>query len=696
MIDTTLETFADLPPQKRIQALRQVLEECNHAYYVLNESTIPDVDYDALMRCLEDLEEKHPEFASVSSPTQKVGFGQSVGFSPATHLKPMLSIANAFDDDEVSSFTARAQSELDLKEEEICFSAEPKFDGLAISLLYNDGVLTRAATRGDGETGEDVTAQVKTIKNIPHDIRQACKNSKTPVPSLLEVRGEILMLRKDFEQLNNRLREQMQKTLANPRNAASGSLRQIDPSVTASRPLTFFTYALGVTEGFDLPKGHIQTLHLLQKWGFPVSSLVKEVKGSKGCLAYYEDIGQKRDTLDFDIDGVVYKVNDYACQRELGFRSKTPVWAVAHKFPPQEQLTQVLGIDIQVGRTGSLTPVARLKPVTVGGVVVTNATLHNADEIARKDIRVGDTVIVRRAGDVIPEVVSVITKQRPAKTSPYQMPSSCPVCQAKAVRPQGEAVLRCTGGISCKAQKKASFEHFVSRRAMDVEGLGEIHIQNALDAGLLNDPADLYNLSLKDWCTLDRMGEKLARRIQQGLEKSKTLPLHRFVYALGIRQVGEATAKALAKTFGSLDNLKKATQEQLKEINDIGPVVAQNILEWFSSPANQALIEKFEKAGMSPLSPQSSSPSSSSLLEGKTIVLTGTLPGLSREQATKLIEENGGKVSSSVSKKTSAVLAGSDAGSKLSKAQDLNVPVWDEETFLKQIKPLAAGKSLKM
>ena len=695
MINTTLDTYEHLPPKQRIEKLRTVLEECNHAYYILNETIIPDIDYDALMRCLEKLEEEHPEFVEKTSPSQQVGFGKSVGFAQATHLKPMLSIANAFDDEEVSSFTDRVSSELAISAQEVSFSAEPKFDGLAISLLYQDGLLTRAATRGDGETGEDVTNQVKTIKNIPHDIRLLCQQTGHPIPSLLEVRGEILILRKDFEALNEGLRNNMLKTFANPRNAASGSLRQIDPAITATRPLTFFTYALGVSEGVDLPQGHVQTLHLLQQWGFPVSPLVQEVKGPQGCLTYYQMMGKKRDSLDFDIDGVVYKVNDYACQRELGFRSKTPVWAVAHKYPPQEQLTEVVGIDIQVGRTGSLTPVARLLPVTVGGVVVTNATLHNADEIARKDIRVGDTVIVRRAGDVIPEVVSVIPSKRPKTAKPYQMPSSCPVCQAKAVRPPGEAVLRCTGGLTCKAQKKAAFEHFVSRKAMDVEGLGEIHIENALNAGLVDDPADLYELSIDKWCTLERMGTKLAQRIQEGLEKSKSLPLHRFVYALGIRQVGEATAKSLARHFGSLDNLKKATVEDLQQVQDIGPIVAQNIVEWFDAPFNNQLLSKFAAHAVGLSSLPLSTPSSQ-LLDGMTIVLTGTLPNLSREQATQMIEENGGKVSGSVSKKTSAVLAGSDAGSKLTKAQALGVPVWDEGVFLQKTSKPSSSKGIKI
>lgn len=686
MIKTTLDTFAHLPPEERIARLRETLAEHNHNYYVLDAPTIPDVDYDALMRVLEDLEEQHPELAQASSPTQKVGGVAAVGFAPAKHLKPMLSIANAFEDQEVFAFADRAQDDLDLSSETMSFSCEPKFDGLAISLLYVDGVLTRAATRGDGETGEDVTAQVKTIKNIPHDIRLACQQAGRSVPSTLEVRGEILMLRADFEKVNERLRAQGQKPLATPRNAAAGSLRQIDPTITAQRPLTFFTYALGVCEGFDAQNTHTATLGVLKSLGFPVSDLVEEAVGPKACLAYYQKIQSQRDALAFDIDGVVYKVNRYDQQQELGFRSKTPVWAVAHKYPAQEVMTTLLDIDVQVGRTGALTPVARLEPVLVGGVMVTNATLHNIDEIRRKDVRVGDTVIVRRAGDVIPEVVSVVLSKRSPTAKLFHLPTACPVCGATVIRPEGEAIARCSGKFSCGAQKKEALQHFVSRKAMDVNGLGDIHIQNALDAGLIHDPADLYQATLDQWCSLERMGEKLARRIMQELEESKTRPLHRLIFALGIRQVGETTAKTLAKTFGSLSSLAQATAEELEAIEDVGPIVAKSIQDWFSSKEGKALLQKLDKVGVRPPSLEPSDVSSA-LFKDKVIVLTGTLPTLSREQATQMIESQGGKVSSSVSKKTSFVLAGEEAGSKLEKAKQLGVDVWSEEQFLEFLTP---------
>lgn len=689
---TLLETYENLPPLSRIEKLRSVLEEHNHSYYVLDEPSIPDEDYDALMRLLEELELENPSSASSFSPTQRVGHGKSVGFRPAKHHRPMLSIANAFEDQEVFKFIERAENDLGPVSDDVTFSCEPKFDGLAMSLLYEKGVLVRAATRGDGETGEDVTLQVKTISSIPHNIVESCVQNDIPVPELLEVRGEVLMLRADFHKLNDRLRASGQKVMANPRNAAAGSLRQIDPRITAKRPLAFFTYALGVHDGFIPPKTHTGTLAVLKNLGFPVSDLVQAVSHQEGCLNYYKEIGEKRDALPFDIDGVVYKVDPYEYQEELGFRSKTPVWAIAHKFPPQERLTKILSIDIQVGRTGALTPVARLEPVTVGGVQVGNATLHNADEIARKDVRVGDTVIVRRAGDVIPEVVSVIKEKRQPGAKKFSFPSSCPICGSLAIRPSGEAVSRCSGKFACSAQRKASVEHFVSRRAMDVDGIGEVHIQNAIDAGLLQDPADLYTLSLEEWCSLDRMGERLAKKIMSGLEKSKSLPLHRFIYALGIRQVGEATAKSLSATFPSIEDLKAASVDDFQAVEDIGPIAAESLFEWFSSPEGLSLLTKFSSAGVAPQSSLSVIPSEGKF-SGQTIVLTGTLPSMTRDEAVALIEAEGGKVSSSVSKKTSFVLAGADAGSKLEKAISLGVDVLDEDAFMKKIRPSSKFKA---
>ena len=685
---TSLNLFDSDPPHIRIKKIRAELERHNNNYYVLDEPSIPDVDYDAMMRVLEKLELQHPDLALNTSPSVIVGGKISVGFSPAKHFKPMLSIANAFDEDEVIKFSERARTDLLIDPELLIYSAEPKFDGLAMSLLYRDGLLVRGATRGDGETGEDVTSQVKTIKNIPQDIRKACQAINIKVPSLLEVRGEVVMLKSDFKKLNDTLRQNNQKTMANPRNAAAGSLRQIDPAVTATRPLTFFTYAIGVADGFDKGDSHTKSLDYLKKLGFPVCDLTKTVIGSKGCLAYYENMRSMRDILPFDIDGSVYKVDRYDYQNTMGWRSKTPVWTIAHKYPPQECLTILRAINIQVGRTGALTPVARLDPVNVGGVVVTNATLHNLDEIIRKDVRVGDTVIVRRAGDVIPEVVGPVLTSRIGKLRKFSMPSVCPVCGSSVIRPEGEAVSRCTGGFSCGAQKKGALEQFVSRKAMDIDGLGETHLSNAIDAGLVNDPSDLYTLTLNQWCALDRMGEKLATRIMSVLEESKNRPLHNLIFALNIRQVGETTAKHLAKHFGSIEELSKATPANLETINDVGPAVSLSIVDWFQDSRNKKMLTRLQKLGVSPpIINTHQSNTDVGVFKGKTIVLTGTLPTLTRDAAVALIEKNGGKVSSSVSKKTSAVLVGSDAGSKLKKAQDCGVEILSEEQFLQLISP---------
>ena len=689
---TSLDTFENDPPALRIEKLRAEIERHNKSYYDLDQPTIPDVDYDALMRTLESLEEQHPELAIENSPSGIVGGTASVGFPPAKHYARMQSIANGFTDDEVTSFASRVQKDLDAESVEM--SAEPKFDGLAMSLLYKDGILVRGATRGDGEVGEDVTAQAKTIKNIPHDIRETCKALGRSIPELLEVRGEVVMLKNDFEQFNQKQRELGLKVLANPRNAAAGSMRQIDPSVTATRPLHFFAYALGVCEGFVPEQTHVDTLNVIEQLGLPLAkfkgkNLLQRVRNQQECLEYYKYIGAHRNELPFDIDGVVYKVDSLASQRTLGWRSKTPIWALAHKYPPQECMTKLLAIDVQVGRTGALTPVARLDPVNVGGVVVTNATLHNIDEIERKDIRVGDMVIVRRAGDVIPEVVSAVHHLRKNELPTFSMPSVCPVCSSNVSRPEGEAVFRCNGGGVCGAQKQGAFELFVHRKAMNIDGLGGVHIANAISAGLLNTLDDVYTLTQDKLCTLDRMGEKTAVRILNEIQESKSAPLNRLIFSLGIRHVGESTAKTLSKRFGSLECLQAATVEELELVDDVGAVVANSIHQWFNSTENQQLIARLQGFGVNPIEQVASV---NTTFAGMTFVLTGTLPTMTRDEAAALIEGCGGKISSSVSKKTSAVVAGSDAGSKLKKAEELGVEVWDEEYLVRRSHPTSKPK----
>lgn len=689
-LSTALDLFETLPPAQRVVRLRQEVARHQHAYYVDDAPLIPDVDFDALFRALEEVEAAHPELFDPTSPTQRVGGVAQSSFSPAKHYRPMLSLGNAFEDEEVDAFDARARTLLGATDIE--YAVEPKFDGIAMSITYRDGVLERGATRGDGETGEDVTANVKTIRNVPLDIRPACQKMGIEVPHLLEVRGEVLMARKDFEKVNAALREAGQATLANPRNAAAGSMRQLDARVTARRRLSFFAYALGVAEGFDRGPSHSASMDQLSRLGFQVSDLADVVIGEHGLMDYYDRIGKARDSLPFDIDGVVYKVNDYALQEKLGWVSRSPRWAVAHKYPPQEVMTRLLGIDIQVGRTGALTPVARLEPVSVGGVMVANATLHNIDEILRKDVRIGDMVMVRRAGDVIPEVVGPVLSMRPDDAAMFVMPSQCPDCQSDVVRPEGEAISRCSGGMVCRAQRHGLLEHFVGRRAMDIDGLGQVHLDNAIESGLVSTPVDLYRLGVADWCTLPRMGEKLARRIVDQVEASKTRPLHRVIFALGIRQIGETTAKDLARNFGSLEALLAATPEQLEKIEGVGPIVAASVVSHMNDPATRGSVEGLLAAGVSPQAPALPSAESGALYAGKTFVLTGTLPSLTREQAQAMIEAAGGKVSSSVSKKTSFVVAGSDAGSKLKKAQDLGVTILDEEGLKALLEPSASLK----
>lgn len=688
---TALDLFESLPPSQRVARLRQEVARHQHAYYVEDSPLIPDVDFDVLFRALEEVEAAHPEFHDPSSPTQRVGGVAQSSFQPARHHRPMLSLGNAFEGKEVDAFDARLRAATSAGEIE--YAVEPKFDGIAMSLTYRNGQLERGATRGDGETGEDVTANVRTIRNIPLDIRQSCQDAGVPVPALLEVRGEVLMARKDFEKVNEALRVAGAQTLANPRNAAAGSMRQLDTRITASRRLSFFAYALGMAEGFDRGSSHFDSLKTLSRLGFEVTDLVEVVVGQAGLVDYYDRIGKARDKLPFDIDGVVYKVNSYAQQEELGWASRTPRWAIAHKYPPQEAMTRLLDIEIQVGRTGSLTPVARLEPVLVGGVMVANATLHNLDEIRRKDVQMGDMVIVRRAGDVIPEVVGPVLHLRPDNARQFAMPSQCPDCDSDVIRPEGEAVARCSGGLACMSQRKGMLEHFVSRRAMDIDGLGKVHLENAITSGLVSTPADLYRLTLEDWCTLPRMGEKLATRIMAQVENSKQRPLARFVFGLGIRLVGETTARDLATHFGSIHALMEASAESLEEVEGVGGIVACSVVSHFEDPSSRALVEELLFEGVDPQAPASASPESGApSMTGKTFVLTGSLPSLTRDEAKAMIEAAGGKVSSSVSKKTSFVVAGAEAGSKLARAQDLGVAILDEEALMSLLSPAPSAR----
>ena len=658
----------------RIQWLREELNRHAHAYYVLDQPTIPDAEYDALFIELQQLEIKHPELMSVDSPTQRVGGAPLPEFAQVQHDVPMLSINNGFSEDDIRAFDRRVSEGLG-QSGDIEYACELKFDGLAINLRYVDGVLVQAATRGDGSAGEDVTANIRTIRAIP--LRLMTDNP----PAVIDVRGEVLMFKADFARLNQRQREADLKEFANPRNAAAGSLRQLDSRITAQRSLRFFAYGVGRLDGAALPETHSALLDWYSALGIPVCTERAVVPGADGLLTFFNHIGAVRASLDYDIDGVVYKVNRVAQQQALGFVSRAPRFAMAHKFPAEEATTTVLDINVQVGRTGAITPVARLAPVSVGGVTVTNATLHNEDEVRRKDIRIGDNVIVRRAGDVIPEVVAHVPERRPADARVFHMPTACPVCGSLIVRPEDEAVARCSGGwLKCAAQRKGGLQHFVSRRAMDIEGLGEQLIEQLVDRGLVTTPADFYKLGLIALAELDRMAEKSAQNVLDALAHSKSTTLPRFIYALGIRHVGESTAKTLARHFGTLDALMAASEEEMLAVEDVGPVVAQSILGFFHDPLNRELIAQLRAAGVhwdESIVERDAQP-----LTGKTFVLTGTLPNLKRDEAQALIEAAGGKVSGSVSKKTSYVVAGEEAGSKLVKAESLGIPVLDEEAFL--------------
>lgn len=787
----------------RVTELRAAIEQANHRYHVLDDPELPDVEYDRLMRELEALEAAHPALASADSPTRRVGARATGGFAQVRHALPMLSLGNAFEEPgetarerfrEVAEFERRIEQTLDRREP--VFSVEPKLDGLAISLRYENGIFVQGATRGDGETGEDVTANLRTVRAIPLKLRGK------GWPAVLEVRGEVIMLRKDFENFNERARAQDEKPLANPRNGAAGSLRQLDPAITAKRRLSFFAYAIGLVEDGELPATHSQTLQQLRDWGFPVSPEVATAKGFDGLITYFERVGARRDALPYDIDGVVYKLDDYAGQREMGFVSRAPRWAIAHKFPAQEQLTTVEAIEIQIGRTGAATPVARLAPVQVAGVIVTNATLHNADQIARLDVRVGDTVIVRRAGDVIPEVVRVLDDQRPSNTSPWTMPTSCPVCGSQLLREEGAAAFRCSGGLICAAQRKEALIHFASRRAMDIDGLGERYVDALVEQDLVKTPADLYGLTVDSFVAMKqaiderddaqaadvkydsatssshatkKTATKWAENLVEAIEASKQATLARFLFGLGIMHIGESTAKTLASWFGRLDIVRAMPAPVLRVLPDIGEEVATSIASFFAQQGNEAVVDALLAAGIffsdesAPSSklrdrlglgvlldtasipklgaktksaellsrhyasldalkaagsahwivaglpsavatslqafladetsvaalrdveaamqtvlqaiPQSAS-TEAAALDGKTIVLTGTLPTLSREEAKERLEALGAKVSGSVSKKTDFVVAGEAAGSKLDKAQSLGVAIWDEAQLL--------------
>jgi len=669
-----MATQAPTSARERAKQLRAEIERHNTAYYVLDAPLIPDAEFDRLFAQLQALEAQYPELATADSPTLRVGGAPRSDLPSVRHAVPMLSLNNGLSEADAVGFDARVRELLAKAGQPtpvVAYACELKFDGLAVNLRYLNGVLNLAATRGDGMVGEDVTPNVRTIHSIPLRL----KDSRAAV---IEVRGEVLMYKRDLERLNRAQRDSGEKEFANPRNAAAGGLRQLDARVTARRRLHFFAYGIGELVGAPEPESQSALLDWLQALGVPVSEERATVEGIDGLLAFYRRAGERRANLPYDIDGVVYKVDSIKAQRALGFVSRAPRFALAHKFPPQEALTQVLDIEVQVGRTGALTPVARLALVTVGGVTVTNATLHNEQEVARRDVRVGDTVVVRRAGDVIPEVVSVILERRPPGTHPFRMPTRCPVCGSAVERLEQEAIARCTGGLVCAAQRKQALLHFASRRALDIEGLGERLVDQLVDSGRVRTPADLFHLDQAALMALDRMGEKSAANLLQAIEKSRNTSLDRFIYALGIRHVGESTAQALAAHFGSLDALLAADEARLLEVPDVGPVVAQSIRRFLDEPHNRQVIAALRQAGVHWLESAGSKAPGEAPLSGRTFVLTGTLPGLTRIEASEMIQAVGGHVSGSVSKKTDFVVAGEDAGSKLDRARELGVPIIDE------------------
>ncbi|NIV18092.1 MAG: NAD-dependent DNA ligase LigA [Woeseiaceae bacterium] len=663
--------------QKTLDDLRDQIRHHNYRYHVLDDPEIPDAEYDRLVRELQALESEHPELVTPDSPTQRVGDAPISAFGTVEHTVPMLSLENAFSEDELRDFHRRVTERLELESgaDMLRYAAEPKLDGAAVSLLYDKGQLVRGATRGDGTTGEDITHNVRTIEAVP------LRLLGNDYPDTLEVRGEVFMPKSGFDAYNAKARAAGEKTFVNPRNAAAGSLRQLDPKLTAERPLDIYIYSVGLVENGELPGHHSEILERLHDWGFKTCPEYRVVEGVEGCLAYYEAIGQKRDSLPYEIDGVVYKVDSLRQQRELGFVSRAPRWAIAHKFPAQEELTEVQGVEFQVGRTGAVTPVARLKPIFVGGVTVSNATLHNIDELHRKDVRIGDTVIIRRAGDVIPEVVSVIASRRPKGTRRVQLPKKCPVCGSSVAREDGEAVARCTGGLYCSAQRAESLKHFVSRKAMDIEGLGAKLIEQLVSADRIQTSADIYQLTKAELAAMERMGEKSAENLIDSIETSKSTTLSRFLFALGIREVGEATALALATYFGSLERIMKASEEQLLEVPDIGPVVASRIRAFFNEPHNLDVIDRLRKSGVHWADAQPQKIAADGPLAGKIFVLTGTLGNMTRDQAKAAIQQRGGKVTGSVSKKTDFVVYGDKPGSKITKANNLGVETLDEAQF---------------
>jgi DNA ligase (NAD+) len=660
-----------------IESLREQIRHHNYLYHVLDAPEIPDIEYDRLVRQLEALENENPELVTPDSPTQRVGARPIEAFGTVEHRLPMLSLGNAFSEDEVRDFHRRVVGRLELSDEgsELAYAAEPKLDGAAVSLLYVNGMLQQGATRGDGRRGEDITHNVRTIDAVP------LKLIGDDYPETLEVRGEVFMPKAGFEAYNKRAREAGEKTFVNQRNAAAGSLRQLDPKLTAGRPLDIYVYSAGIVEGREMPDSHNEVLDQLQAWGLKTCPERSVVKGIDGCLAYYEELGARRESLSYEIDGVVYKVDSRAGQRELGFVSRAPRWALAHKFPAQEEMTVLKGVEFQVGRTGALTPVARLEPIFVGGVTVSNATLHNMDEVNRKDVRIGDTVIVRRAGDVIPEVVGVIESRRPKGARKVKLPAKCPVCDSAVVREEGEAVARCTGGLYCSAQRVEALKHFVSRRAMDIDGLGAKLIEQLVNTGRIKTPADIYSVAKEEVASLERMGEKSAQNLVDAIEQSKETTLARFLYSLGIREVGEATAASVAAHFGELGGIIAATEEELEMVPDVGPVVASRIRAFFDEEHNREVIARVKKAGVHWKETAPQPAPKDGPLAGKVFVLTGTLESMTRDEAKDRIQALGGKVTGSVSKKTDFVIYGDKAGSKLKKAQDLEVETLDEGQF---------------
>ncbi|MCW9005098.1 MAG: NAD-dependent DNA ligase LigA [Gammaproteobacteria bacterium] len=657
--------------RQRSVVLRQLLNHHSYQYYVLDEPEIPDSEYDRLYRELQQLENQYPELITADSPTQRIGDKPLDAFSQVKHEIPMLSLDNVFDESELLAFYKRVNDRLRL-DDQIEFAAEPKLDGLAVSLLYEKGLLVRAGTRGDGTTGEDVTQNIRTIHSIPLHLQGE------NYPQLLEVRGEVFMPKAGFERLNQNAIKNGDKPFANPRNAAAGSLRQLDPKIAASRPLAMYCYSVGKVEGLESVETHSEMLDQLLKWGLPLCKERAVVKGVEGCLKYFDKLSARRESLPYDIDGIVYKVNNLHWQKQLGFVAKAPRWAIAHKFPAQEEITTVNDIEFQVGRTGAITPVARLQPVFVGGVTVSNATLHNMDEVERKDVRISDTVIVRRAGDVIPEIVSVVPGSRKKGARKIKMPDRCPICQSDVVREEGEAVARCSGGLYCAAQRKESIKHFASRKAMDIDGLGDKLVEQLVDAGLIDHVDDLYALTVEELSGLERMGEKSAQNLIDALQNSKSISLDRFIYALGIREVGEATAMSLAQHFGSLDKLQAASFDDLQDVPDVGPIVASHIQYFFQQQHNLDVINKLRKVGIHWQEVEAVNDADQSLL-GKIFVITGTLSGMGRDELKRRLQSRGAKVTGSVSKKTSAVIVGENPGSKATKAEQLGIDILGED-----------------